>query len=88
MKVLVECLWSTESIRVACTEVHVLDRIITQVCTRAEDDAVDEAVLVQTATHEEAPDRVSPLILEICAPDLDVLLCQTTITPHVITHMI
>ena len=64
MQVFIESLWRTESASVGEAQVNILCRVKAEVGTRREDDVVHLVVLVQSATQEEAPLLVLPLVLE------------------------
>ena len=74
VEVLVKCLWGTEAARVAQSQVDVLRRVEAHVDAGAEDEAVDEVVLVEPSAQEEAPLRGLPFVLEEEAADVCLLL--------------
>ena len=88
MQVLVKGLRCTESIRVACTEIDVFCRIISQVCAWTEDESVYEVMLVKTTSDQDAPTAVLPFVLGICTHDSDSLLGNSSISGHVISEVV
>ena len=88
VKVLVEGLRGTETVRVAGPEIHILRRIETEVDAGAENDSVNEIVLVQPSADENAPFPVLPLILGIQAPDSHYLVSHPVIAPHIVIEIV
>ena len=74
VKVLVKRLWCAEASRISGAEVDVFGGIVSKVGTRAEDDVADEVVLVKSSAKEEAPALVLPLVLQVSAADLGLLV--------------
>ena len=88
MKVLVEGLRSTETVGVTRSEIDVFGRIVTEIGTRAENEAFHQAVPVEAASHQYAPAVVLPFVLGICTEDSDGLIRNPVISPHIIPEIV
>ena len=67
MQIFIKRLWSTESLSITETDIHILGRIITDIGTGAENSLVHDAVFIHAPTNQETPLFVLPLILGIGA---------------------
>ena len=67
MQIFIKRLWSTESLSITETDIHILSRIITDIGTGTENSLVHDAVFIHAPANQETPLFVLPLILGIGA---------------------
>ena len=88
MKVLVKCLRCAETIRIACSEVDVLCRVVSEVCSRAEYKSLYKVVLVKASSDKNTPLVVLPFVLGVCAHNSHCLLSHPVVAPHVVSEVV
>ena len=88
MQILVERLRGPETAGVRHTQVDILRRIEAHVRTRAKDHMIHHVMLIQTATDQETPTVILPLVLGESATDMHGLGDRTVIAKHLVLQII
>ena len=84
----IEGLRSTEAARIAQAQARPLSGIVAQVGTRAENYVIDEAVLIQTAADKQRPMLVFPLVLQVGADDVHLLLRSIIVADRFVVQIV